>query len=322
MKYAEHCRNMINTLVEYSCRKEFSGQMDIARELFAVATGKVTDEDPFFENRLSVFQHYFVFDFRLSEIFSGSTIFELFLLRLQSNPLRKNDVRDFEHFRSVRRSLFRVEKHLGESSVVARDLFARSQVTVHAFPEYTFSGFESGGVFEARQLCFRGENYFTASFVFHPREVTEIIEHRIREFLLARTFDSSAGKQNWESELRRRHELMFALAEQKRLVESSDKRKAVEVLNVNKCLAKLANEVGNVSLVMAIGSQSEVSAFVPETPFYDTAPLMDALSYSELKCCRFKHIMPQKLYAPDNNELRAGSQSKTNPVLAANEKSA
>jgi hypothetical protein len=290
---AEKCQNMINVLTEFACGKEFSGQMDIARELFAVATGKVTDEDSFYENRLSLFQNFFVFDFRLSEKFSGSTLFELFLLRLQAEKSRRDDVLDYEYFRSMRRSLFKVEKIIDESTIVVRDLFARSSLMVLALPEFTFNGFEIDGIFEGRVVSFKGHNFFSGAFVFHPHEVRDIVD-------------------------KRRHDLLAALAEQKRLAESSDKRKALDILNINKSLSKLSQEVGGASLVMALGNSHEVSPFVPETPFFDASALIDALSYSELKCCRFKHINPQKLYSPDNSDVNALNHPRAAGVSVAN----
>jgi hypothetical protein len=292
--------------------------MDIARELFAVATGKVTDEDSFYENRLSLFQNFFVFDFRLSEKFSGSTLFELFLLRLQAEKSRRDDVLDYEYFRSMRRSLFKVEKIIDESTIVVRDLFARSSLMVLALPEFTFNGFEIDGIFEGRVVSFKGHNFFSGAFVFHPHEVRDIVEKRIREFLLARTFQPCESSKNWEAELKRRHDLLAALAEQKRLAESSDKRKALDILNINKSLSKLSQEVGGASLVMALGNSHEVSPFVPETPFFDASALIDALSYSELKCCRFKHINPQKLYSPDNSDVNALNHPRAAGVSVAN----
>jgi hypothetical protein len=307
---AELCQNMINTLVEFACEKEFAGQMEIARELFAVATGKVTDEDPFFEARLSLFQHFFVFDFRLSEFLSGSTLFELFLLRMQGTPAKQHEILNYEHLRSVRRSLFRVEKFVDENTILVRDLFAQADVKVHALPEFSFQGFEDGGVFEARSFLFKGQAFFTGAFVFHPREVRGLIEKRIQAFMLTRTFESNEGTNNWEAELVRRHELMAALAEQKRLVESSDKKKAVEILNVNKTLAKLSQELGSSSLVMALGNSTPVSPFVPETPFYDVSGLLDSLAFHELRCFRFKHINPQKLYAAEPLDMGGHGSAK------------
>ena len=49
---AERCQDLLNTLLDYSCAPEFADQMRIARELFAIATGKVNDDDPFYDSRM------------------------------------------------------------------------------------------------------------------------------------------------------------------------------------------------------------------------------------------------------------------------------
>lgn len=319
---SEKCQGMINKILEFSCQKEFSEQMETARELFSMATGKVTDEDAFYESRLSLFQHFFAFEYRLSSVFSGSTIFELFLLRLQGGATSKAEIFGYEHLRSARRSLFRVEKHMGDSKIVVWDLFARTQLEVNALPEFVFNGFETGAIFEGRVFSFLGDNYFAGAFVFHPHEVRELIEKRIREFLLNRTFQKNSSTKNWEMELKRRSELIATLAEQKRLAEVADKRKSIEVLNVNKLLAKLSQEMGGGTLSMALGCPCEISAFVPESLFYDVNSLMDSLSYSELKCTRFRHINPQKLYAPDGIEFGVAQSSRPNSAPTAQSKGA
>ena len=56
------CQEILNTLHEYAFSSEFMGQMQIARELFALATGMVHDDDPFYDSRMAFFQEYFVFD--------------------------------------------------------------------------------------------------------------------------------------------------------------------------------------------------------------------------------------------------------------------
>jgi hypothetical protein len=104
--------------------------------------------------------------------------------------------------------------------------------------------------------------------------------------------------------------VLQALSEQKRILESVEKRKSIEVLNMNRSLALVANEVGNTLLVMAIGSKEEVSAYVPETPFYDPAAIMDALAYSEVRTFRYRHIAPQKLYSSDSRDAPSLSSSR------------
>jgi hypothetical protein len=311
----QRCLEILSELVEYSCGREFADQMEIAREFFVVATGKVTDDDAFFESRMNVFQQWFVFDFRLSDVFSGSTIFETYLFRKMAAKVSVHEAHELEQFRTVRRSLFKVERAVGEA-VVVRDLFSQSTLEVSPLPETSLAALAPGQVFEARVVCLDDCWYFTGAFIFHPDEVRGFIEKRICEFLVRRTYEPSAAALDWKAELKRRHDVLQVLAEQKRVLEAVEKRKSIEVLNVNRSLAQVANEVVGAPLVMAIGSQNEVSAFVPETPFYDTATLMDALAYSELKSCRYKHIDPSKLYAAENRDATPASKAQKGSLSA------
>jgi hypothetical protein len=294
--------------------------MEIARELFSLATGKVNDEDPFYESRMAVFLQYFIFDFRLSDIFSGSTVFELFLQRNQSGmPLA--ELGEFEQMRSCTRTLFRVEHPHGEG-VVVLDLFSRRSLFVLPLPDFTLTGFDPGRIFEGRTVSFNGSLYFTGAFIFHPEEVADLIERHLRDFLVRRTFETSHSVFDWRGELKRRHEILSAVAEQKRVLDASEKRKSVEILNVSKNLVSVAGDVADPGLVMALGSDELVSPFVPETPFYDSTALMDQLAYSELRCFRYKHIGPQKLYAFGKKDFPLAPQSQGNGRVAQMEKSA
>ena len=291
---AERCQTLIYSLLEYTVRPEFSGQMEIARELHSMATGQVTDEDSFFESRMAVFQQYFLFDYRLSDIFSGATVFETFLMSAQKK-LSASELADYEQLRSVRRSIFRVEKRQGDS-VVVTDLLSRRRTAASSLPDYCLTGFDAGRIFESRVVSFMGRLYFSGAFIFHPEEVADLIEQHIREFVIRRTRERTTRILDWRGELKRRHEILAGLADQKRTHEHAERKKPVELLNINRNIAQVAIEVSSPNLVMSLGLPEVVSVFVPETPFYDTSTLLDLFSYSELRCNRYKHIIPRKIY--------------------------
>jgi hypothetical protein len=316
----ERCQKLLSTLLEFCCQPEFSEQMEIARELFSLATGKVNDEDPFYESRMAVFLQYFIFDFRLSDIFSGATIFELFLQRGQSQ-LSLQELSEFEQLRSCARSLYRVERVHGDGVVVA-DLFSRRSLFVLPLPDFTLTGFDPGRIFEGRTVSFEGALHFTGAFIFHPEEVAGLIEQHLRDFLVRRTFEASHSVSDWRGELKRRYEILSAVAEQKRMLDASEKRKSVEMLNVSKNLVSVAGDVADPGFVMAIGSDEQVSPFVPETAFYDSTALMDQLAYSELRCFRYKHIGPHKLYSFGKKDFPLAPQSQGNARGGQMEKSA
>ena len=271
--------------------------MQIARELFAIATGKVNDDDPFFDNRMGAFQEYFLFDYRLSEIFSGSTVFETFLLNAQIR-LNPAELNEFEQIRNFRHSLFIVEKYKADLLIVT-DIFAREKFEAHPLPDYAFAGFEQSQVFEGRLVNFGGVNYFTGAFIFHPKDVRPLIAKYVKDFLRAETFCKAEKSLNWKSEILRRGDLLKAVAEQRRQADKSERRRAIDVLNVTKQLVTVSRIVASPNLIMSIGTTDQVSPFVPETPFFDQSVLLQQLAYCEIRSYRYKHIDPTKVYAFD-----------------------
>ncbi|MBX9703940.1 MAG: hypothetical protein K2X39_07275, partial [Silvanigrellaceae bacterium] len=102
---ANRCQEILHSLLEYSLKPEFEGEMKIARELYTIATGQVNDDDPFYEQRMSSLQEFFLFDYRLHSFFSGATIFETFLYHCQAASSLER-LNDFEQMRSYKHSLF------------------------------------------------------------------------------------------------------------------------------------------------------------------------------------------------------------------------
>jgi hypothetical protein len=297
---AEQCQELLNTLLDYSCAPEFSDQMSIARELFAIATGKVNDDDPFYDSRMCSFQEYFLFDYRLSDVFSGSTVFELYLLQSQTR-LSPQELNNFEQFRSFRHSLFLVEK-VNPQSLLVTDLIAQQRFEVFSLSEFMFAGFEAGLVFEGRSVSFNGRDYFTGAFIIHPEDVRSRIEKYIRQFLHSGIHCNAQHTADWRAELTRRHALLSSVSEQKRVAENADKKRAIDMLKANKQLVSVSRIVSSPHLVMAIGRQEQVSPSVPETFFYDAVPLIHKLAYCEMKSYRYKHIGPEKVYTLENDE--------------------
>jgi hypothetical protein len=297
---AQRCQDLLNSLLEYSCSPEFSDQMRIARELYAIATGKVNDDDPFYDNRMCSFQEYFLFDYRLSDVFSGSTVFETWLLHAQTK-LTCVELNEYEQFRSFRHSLFLVER-VNAASLIVTDLIAQQKFEVFALPQYMFAGFEEGLVFEGRAITFSGVDYFTGAFIIHPEEVRGKIEKYVRQFLMSGTHCNAQHTADWRAELTRRHALLSSVSEQKRIAESADKRRAVDLLNASKQLVSVSRIVASPHLVMGLGRKEQVSPFVPETSFYDAVPLIHKLAYCEIKCYRYRHIGPEKVYTLESDE--------------------
>jgi|GEM_PF-680682 len=308
------CQECLTALLEYACQPEFSEQMQIARELYSLATGKVNDDDPFYESRMASFLEFFTFDYRLADVFSGATVFELFLLNAQTTlPLLGIDA--FEQLRSQQHSLFLIEKAHG-ASLSVQDLIAGRRFVAHNLPAFAFDGFEPGAVFEGRLLTHGGRNYFTGAFIFHPKDVSSLLCRLVRNYLRTVTFCEARGDLDWRAELERRHSLLAEVAERKRETDLLEKKRAVDILNVTKHLVNVSRAVTNPQLVMALGRTTEVSPFVPETVFLDVDTFLQKLAYCNLRSFRYKHIDPLKVYDLEAAEFPGMKSLKGMPSLS------
>lgn len=291
---ANYCQDIIRILSEYSLKPEFKSERQIARELYSVSTGKVNDDDPFFEQRMSSFQEFFIFEYRLSEGFSGSTVFETFLYNGQSY-FTLEEIGKYEQFRNFRHSLFQVESHK-DNSLIVTDLISKRVDTVHPLPEYSFTGFDTKQIFDGRMINYEGKNYFTKTFILHSKSVKHIIEKNIANFLKGANYCLAQKKIDWREELGRRNNLLSSVTNQKLQIQNAGKKRSIDLLNVTKQLADLPRVISSRNLVMSLGVHEETSPFVPETLFYDILPLLHGLAYCEIRSYRYKHIDPIKIY--------------------------
>jgi hypothetical protein len=301
MNTQQRCQDLLNALFEYGMRSEFSNEMHTALELFSIATGKINDDDPFYEQRMFCFQEYFLFDYRLSAGFSGSTVFETFLYNGQQT-FSLDEMHDYEQFRNFSHSLFNVEE-ANPDCLKVTDLLSQQKEVVFCLPDYSFAGFDINQIFEGRMVRFYGQSYFTGAFILHPKQVRQWIQKHAYDFLKGDVYCKAETSVHWRSELEKRQELLSSVTEKRLQLQQTEKRKAIDILNVTRKLAEMPHSISSQNLVMALSNEENISPFVPETPFYDPLPLLQRLAYYEVKMYRYKHIDPTKIYALEAGEL-------------------
>ena len=299
---AKVCQQLLNNLYVYSLKEEFKQERQMARELFFISTGKVNDDDPFFEQRMACFQEFFVFDYRLSEGFSGSTVFETFLYNAQ-NSFTIDNMNSYEQLRSFKHSLFQVQSLQHDEHLVVLDLISNEKYPIYALPEFNFAGFDAKQIFEGRLVCFNKAYFFTGAFILHSKEVRASVKNTILDFLAGKKFCRADETVVWKEELEARKNLLKTITETKFRIESTQKKKAVDLLKVTKQIAQIPRILSSNNLVMTLGEDKFVSCFVPESPFYDSLILIHQLAYRELKCYRYKHIDPIRIYESEDDHL-------------------
>lgn len=298
------CALLLHTLYEYALKNDFQQERRIALELYSFATGKINDEDPFYETRMACFQEYFVFDYRLSQVFSGSSIFETFLYNAQKT-FSLEELSAYEELRSFRSSLFVVER-VKKDTIVVFDLLANHKFEAFSLSEYGFLGLDQKQIFEARLFAFQGKNYFTGSFILHRNQVSLSIEKHVEKFLRGKNHCKADDSVNWRQELLTRYTLLDKAAEQKAQAQKT-RQKSVDLLRLTKQIVEIPKKINAENLIMAIGQQEYISPYVPETHFYHTEGLLHKLSYCELRSFRYKHIDPIKIYELVDDRVESGT---------------
>lgn len=299
---ANICQQLLNNLYVYSLKQEFQQERQMARELFFISTGKVNDDDPFFEQRMACFQEFFVFDYRLSDGFSGSTVFETFLYNAQ-NSYSIEDLNSYEQLRSFKHSIFQVNSTQNDENLTVTDLISNAKYIISSLPEFNFAGFDTTRFFEGRLVTFERKHYFTGSFIMHGKGVRPSVKKMISEFLTGKLFCKLNSTVIWKEELESRKNLLKTITEKKHEIHHTAKKRAVDLLKVTKQIAQIPRLMTSNNLVMALGEDKFVSCYVPEAPFYDSLVLIQQLAYRELKCYRYKHIDPVKIYESNDDHL-------------------
>ena len=293
--HSTQLQNLLYSLYAYSLRDEFKQERQVAREFFLISTGKVYDDDPAFENRMAYFQEFFLFEFRLSEIFSGSTIFETFLFN-SLNVFSLKEVQHYEELRNQTHSLFRVISTHENYYLMIKDLLSLRTYRVFPLPSFAFGGLDKNQIFDARMIEYYGVFYLTGAFVLHSKNVYSFIEKKIKKLFKNPDYCQAEHATYWKEELENRNKLFTIMTQQKIQIEQMERKRAVDYLNITKQMVDMPRNVESKNLVMSLGIDEYVSPFVPESPFYNTLLLLHQLAFSEVRCYRYRHIDPLEIY--------------------------
>jgi hypothetical protein len=329
-KVSLECSQRLTELIEFTCSPEFNDEMVVAREIFTLVSGKVNDDDFGYEQRMQLFQEFFLFEHRLCEPHAGYTIFELFLERAQNTRTPK-EYQAFENFRSVYRSLFIVERSVGDDVEVCDLLGPQSQL-VSPLCSFSLGGLPTDQIFEGRLIRYQGHHFFTGAFVFHTPSVRPLIQRVARSFLKrtqtrAAPTNGTTMDESWTAFLKRRFKVLKGLQNKRDGSDQPTKKRAIDQLTVARGFADVYQMVNRPDHVTAIGCTEPVSCFVSECPVVQRTPLLNALALCDVRCMRYRHIDPAKVYAQalaSDAELLIGQNETAiamSPATASGKKS-
>jgi hypothetical protein len=141
-----------------------------ARREFQDLTGKLEEDQPWFEQRMSLFLEWYVLD-RLGP--SGLTPAERFLAE-EKPHLDEHESEIFEGMTATQRSLFRIDGW-DAGRIDLTDMIGGGSWSVHQ--EQPMIGLMKGDLIDARIVPFRDELFLGRGMVFHPRAaVDQIVE--------------------------------------------------------------------------------------------------------------------------------------------------
>jgi hypothetical protein len=148
-----------------------------AKQEYFEKAGVVYEDDPEFEQRMSIFMDWYLFDRDLPGVDLPPI---KFYFRQQKEKFSNEELNIYRDFCSTIHSIFRLKRFTwGRKGFIATDLF--SNKTSRVTDAEIMQGFARGDIFEARLIPFQGQNEFSRGFCFHPVEMESFILNEIKK---------------------------------------------------------------------------------------------------------------------------------------------
>jgi hypothetical protein len=173
----ESLQLILNQLMETYTTGEFYPEAFKAKQEFFDQSGTVHDDDPEFEQRMSLFMDWYLFDRSIPSL--GMPPITHFIRQNQSgmSSPEKQSFEDLSHsIHSI--FVFKGSSWFGKKLIV-QDLFSRKKFKVME-PKLK-QAFSRGDVFEGRIFFHSGKYYFSEGFCFHPVEMKSFIANEIKK---------------------------------------------------------------------------------------------------------------------------------------------
>jgi len=165
----------LSKIIDHYTSKEYEPELLKAKKEFFGFIGSVHEEDPFFESYMTAFIEWYIFTRDMTN--KDLPPIRLFY-RDHTQALSPEEKSIYEDFTKFRHSIF-ITKKVKPSLLVIHDLYANEKITIeHHFPA---AGFNTGDIFEAILVPFRGQLTFTKTFFFHPQEVKRFVVRELKK---------------------------------------------------------------------------------------------------------------------------------------------
>ncbi len=249
-------KKYLEVLKKFSYQQEFSVERERALQTYYSTFGMVNEEDFFFENRIELFYHFFIFEYRLSDNHKSQTLFDKFMEKVSEN----DSLKDYYHFRNRKFSLYEIKKVKKSGKVYLYDLSNQSFVEAHLFEQ--IGDLVQGRLLLAYAFCFKGEYFISSGF--------PIISSQLKSFVLKYLKDLLPHHRPFES------------------IEIDS-----EFLSSQTKLSHQIMRKHTLGKVLKNRHQSQIhlslSPFESHTPLYDSQSLLELIAYCSILSYRYIH---------------------------------
>ncbi len=174
---SENLQNKLSALMEIYTTGEFYPEVFKAKQEFFDQSGTVHDDDTEFEQRMSLFMDWYLFDRQIPSLGMAPITHYIRQNQHEFSEPEKQLAEDLSHsIHSI--FYFRGTSFFGKK-LVLQDLFSKKKYKVvdprlkHAFAR--------GDIFEARLFPHDGKHFFSQGFCFHPVEMKSFIFNEVKK---------------------------------------------------------------------------------------------------------------------------------------------
>ena len=287
-------KESLNQLIDIATSSDYSSNIIDARKEYQSITGNIYEDDKSYENRMSLFLEWYIFDRICSD--TNQTLIDT-LVQKNKNIWSPDMLKTFESYSHTIHGLFIVKK-IEDHFVKAQNLFDNSTYVVNqSLGKLIFS---KKLIFEGRLIPYNGGYCFTGNFCFHPGKAIKYIKSKTKHLKKINTTNKKelkaiTDKLNFKKKCTFKIQLKIDSIKSKILKSSSTKK----VSKLNLILDKL--EIERVSLEKKCTQlESEVHQFTSEKiiqgPKILQTQLIQKISYMQLVWERSRLIDLNDIY--------------------------
>ena len=167
----------LEPIIEEFTTGDYYREVYNAKHEYFEKAGIVYEDDPEFEQRMSLFMDWYLFDRDLPGVDLPPI---KFYFRKNKDRFTSEELNIYRDFCSTIHSIFRMKRQTwSKKGLVVLDLFSNKTHTVT--DSDINRGFTRGDIFEARIIPFQGGFDFSRGFCFHPIEMETLIMNEIKK---------------------------------------------------------------------------------------------------------------------------------------------